>query len=164
MQGGCSPPCKLASTSSPHAASCGQWIGQWVAPSQWVATTMQIPSAKGQQAHWRISLVTSEPSFSCVAHPVQVLALQDCAHRNVYTSEWVATAEVSEFIRVSQPPGNLPGLLDKHRGAPWVSLGSLWWSVQKCCPDFRAQGDKFSMERMIYHWPGPLCHDKVSHK
>ncbi|CAI5956107.1 unnamed protein product [Closterium sp. NIES-65] len=48
------------------------------------------------------------------------------------------------------------------RAVPWVSVGSQWWSTRLCALPFRVpEGEAFSMERMVFRWPYPVCHDRI---
>ncbi|CAI5525458.1 unnamed protein product, partial [Closterium sp. Naga37s-1] len=48
------------------------------------------------------------------------------------------------------------------RAVPWVSVGSQWWSTRLCSLPFRVpEGEAFSMERMVFRWPYPVCHDRI---
>ncbi|CAI5956129.1 unnamed protein product [Closterium sp. NIES-65] len=48
------------------------------------------------------------------------------------------------------------------RAVPWVSVGSQWKSTRLCALPFRVpEGEAFSMERMVFRWPYPVCHDRI---
>ncbi|CAI7931905.1 unnamed protein product, partial [Closterium sp. NIES-54] len=90
------------------------------------------------------------------------LAAQDCAWGAGYTARWVVPAELNEFLFTGSHPAALPAFLRAHSAAAVVTVGSLWWSSAKCSLDFGAGsqgGDKFWVERMLYRWPWPVCHD-----
>ncbi|CAI5948698.1 unnamed protein product [Closterium sp. NIES-65] len=90
------------------------------------------------------------------------LAAQDCAWGAGYTAHWVVPAELNEFLFTGSQPAALPTFLRTHGAAAVVTVGSLWWSSAKCSLDFGAGeqgGGKFWVERMVYRWPWPVCHD-----
>ncbi|CAI5978912.1 unnamed protein product, partial [Closterium sp. NIES-64] len=92
----------------------------------------------------------------------QGLAAQDCAWGAGYTAHWVVPAELNEFLFTGSQPAALPTFLRTHGAAAVVTVGSLWWSSAKCSLDFGAGeqgGGKFWVERMVYRWPWPVCHD-----
>ncbi|CAI6004084.1 unnamed protein product [Closterium sp. NIES-64] len=92
----------------------------------------------------------------------QGLAAQDCAWGAGYTARWVVPAELNEFLFTGSQPAALPTFLRAHGAAAVVTVGSLWWSSAKCSLDFGAGeqgGGKFWVERMVYRWPWPVCHD-----
>ncbi|GJP84116.1 hypothetical protein CLOP_g14199, partial [Closterium sp. NIES-67] len=50
------------------------------------------------------------------------------------------------------------------RAVPWVTVGSQWWATRLCSLPFRvAEGMAFSLERMVFRWPYPVCHDRAKY-
>ncbi|CAI5486041.1 unnamed protein product [Closterium sp. Naga37s-1] len=93
------------------------------------------------------------------------LAQQDCVRGAGYTARWVVPAELNEFLFTGSHPAALPTFLRAHSAAAVVTVGSLWWSSAKCSLDFGAGsegGGKFWVERMVYRWPWPVCHDTAA--
>ncbi|CAI5475947.1 unnamed protein product, partial [Closterium sp. Yama58-4] len=80
-------------------------------------------------------------------------------------ARWVVPAELNEFLFTGSQPAALPAFLRAHSEAAVVTVGSLWWSTNKCSLDFPAGeqgGGKFWMERMVFRWPWPVCHDTTA--
>lgn len=91
----------------------------------------------------------------------QLLAFHDCLYSSIFSSQWVAFLEAHEYLWVA-PPSTLKGFLDLHKEKDWISHGSVWWAADKCCPfdgTDSLDGDRFSIERMVFRWPYVLCHD-----
>ncbi|CAI5935422.1 unnamed protein product, partial [Closterium sp. NIES-64] len=60
-----------------------------------------------------------------------VLVLNNCLYRMKFVSKWVFFADFDEFLYI-QPPQTLKGLLHEHSNAPYITFGSLWWSIERC--------------------------------
>ncbi|GJP43239.1 hypothetical protein CLOM_g2725 [Closterium sp. NIES-68] len=95
----------------------------------------------------------------------KTLAQHDCVWGAALSARWVVPAELNEFLFAGAMPAALPAFLHAHASAPFLSLGSLWWASAKCSLDFPAGdqgGDKFTLERMVFRWPWPVCHDTTA--
>ncbi|CAI5523914.1 unnamed protein product [Closterium sp. Naga37s-1] len=118
------------------------------------------PPGQGESCTARASVPPPLPAVCNRAW--QGLAAQDCAWGAGYTARWVVPAELNEFLFTGSQPAALPTFLRAHGAAAVVTVGSLWWSSAKCSLDFGAGeqgGGKFWVERMVYRWPWPVCHD-----
>eukprot|EP00897_Mesotaenium_endlicherianum_P005255 jgi/Mesen1/4758/ME000242S03933 len=102
----------------------------------------------------------------------QGLAVMDCAFRHRFSAQWVFMHDFDEYLSVS-PPATVRGLLDEHRGKPYITHGCMVWSIHKCDNgggwggDDSAQaggGKRFAVERMPYHWPHAYCMNKEADK
>lgn len=83
-----------------------------------------------------------------------VLTLNDCLYRMRWLSNWALFADFDEYL-FAQPPQTVLGILKEHSEAPYLTFGSLWWSVTMC----RNSDDKrlWPVEKMSFHWPDVYC-------
>lgn len=90
-------------------------------------------------------------------------------------------AEFSEYFS-SETGGTLLGLLNSYEGKPYVSLGSRWWSLERCVTQeegtrsmsardssvgegmvlgsLDSGGWTWGVEKMLFHWPHYYCTNK----
>ena len=63
-----------------------------------------------------------------------LLTLNDCAPRLRFTAQWGVSFDTTEFFSAAEPNASLASLLAQPQVAnkPFVSLGSRWWSIDKC--------------------------------
>ena len=86
-----------------------------------------------------------------------VMVLNDCAYRTRFTSTWTVSMDMNEYFD-SDAGLTLAGLLGKYEDKSYVTLGSRWWSIEKCLP--QVSDDDWAIERMPYHWPHVYCVNK----
>ena len=61
-----------------------------------------------------------------------VLALNDCLYRTrALPARWALFMDFDEFLFV-RPPHSLASLLRQNKDAPFLTFGSLWWSINYC--------------------------------
>lgn len=95
------------------------------------------------------------------------LAMHDCIYRSRFTSKWVLYIDWDDYLYVPQPQ-SLSSLLTKYDDKPWLTHGTLVWSVDMCRPGppvfggerwaFSGSRLPFVIERMAFHWPLIVCH------
>eukprot|EP00271_Cylindrocystis_brebissonii_P020510 TRINITY_DN6816_c1_g1_i4.p1 TRINITY_DN6816_c1_g1~~TRINITY_DN6816_c1_g1_i4.p1 ORF type:complete len:253 (+),score=45.35 TRINITY_DN6816_c1_g1_i4:146-904(+) len=93
---------------------------------------------------------------------LSVWAANDCAYRSHYTSEWVLATSLDEYLVMVDPSTNEPSpsafseLLEQSREKPWISFGTMEWTVELC----RGMPEDFHhwpIERMHFHQPQVHC-------
>jgi len=52
-------------------------------------------------------------------------------HRMAYTASWVLFLDFDEFM-YTYPPTSFLSVLREAQGVPYITFGSLWWSVYLC--------------------------------
>eukprot|EP00271_Cylindrocystis_brebissonii_P006557 TRINITY_DN19336_c0_g1_i1.p1 TRINITY_DN19336_c0_g1~~TRINITY_DN19336_c0_g1_i1.p1 ORF type:complete len:510 (+),score=35.98 TRINITY_DN19336_c0_g1_i1:201-1730(+) len=100
-----------------------------------------------------------------------LMLINDCAYRMRYSAKWALFADFNEYFD-SESGITLSTLLDNSTGKPYVTLGSQWWSVEKCVPPAKDELEKgkdtdnskleepWAIQKMLYHWPHIFCNNK----
>lgn len=83
-----------------------------------------------------------------------VLTLNDCLYRMRWVTNWALFVDFDEYL-YAEPPRTVLGIIKEHSQAPYMTFGSLWWSIIMC----RSSEEKrlWPVERMTFHWPGAYC-------
>ncbi|CAI5459863.1 unnamed protein product [Closterium sp. Yama58-4] len=91
----------------------------------------------------------------------QVLVVNDCAYRSLFTSRWVLFLDLDEYLYVSQPLGSsLITALARYDQAAYVSFGSLYFYTDKCSHSMNVSASsppRWEVERMIFRQADVHC-------
>ncbi|GJP53694.1 hypothetical protein CLOM_g12850, partial [Closterium sp. NIES-68] len=91
----------------------------------------------------------------------QVLVVNDCAYRSLFTSRWVLFLDFDEYLYVSQPFGSsLISTLARNEQAAFVSFGSLYFYTDKCSHSMNVSASappRWEVERMIFRQADVHC-------
>lgn len=90
----------------------------------------------------------------------QLLAINDCAYRTQFTSEWALFMDIDEYLYVTKPPHSILEILDANQDAMWVTFGSKFFYTDKCTPSAIVSEDSpqpWSVEFLIYRQTEVHC-------
>ncbi|CAI5473323.1 unnamed protein product [Closterium sp. Yama58-4] len=91
----------------------------------------------------------------------QVLVVNDCAYRSLFTSRWVLFLDLDEYLYVSEPLGSsLITALARYDQAAYVSFGSLYFYTDKCSHSMNVSASsptRWEVERMIFRQADVHC-------
>lgn len=86
----------------------------------------------------------------------QRLAIADCIYRSRFTSRWIFTVALDEYLKPKHS-NSVPSLLQTHRLAAWITFGATVFGCHVC----NDKGEEwFGVERLTFKWPGLYCHEK----
>eukprot|EP00850_Spirogloea_muscicola_P007718 SM000039S14548 [mRNA] locus=s39:727571:730631:- [translate_table: standard] len=87
----------------------------------------------------------------------QVLVVNDCLYRSRLVAKWALHFDFEEYIHVA-PPALLKDVLAPHFEKPWVSFGSIYFSLAYCAPETEANAGAWAVERLLFRLEWPTCY------